>query len=558
MTTSHRVALYARYSSDNQRDASIEDHLRLCRERAAREGWEIIDSYSDRSISGASLIRPGIQALMQDAQVGRFDVVLAESLDRISRDQEDIAGVYKRLSFADVRLVTLTEGEVSELHIGLKGTMGALFLKDLADKTRRGLRGRVAAGKSGGGNSYGYRVVRDLGPEGLPVTGERAVEPTEARIVARIFRDYAGGASPRSIAHALNAEGLRGPRSEGWSASSIHGNRARGTGILNNELYIGRLVWNRLRYVKDPETGRRVSRRNPESAWIVTEVPELRIIPQELWDTVKARQGKLELPQRGNRGHVLNTKRRARYLLSGLMRCGACGGGMSMISATHLGCSGARNKGTCGNRKTIARREVEERVCTALSTRLMERELFTVFCEEFVAETNRLRAAQSGSKATTEAELVKVKRDLERLVQALLDGVPAASVRERMQQLEVKQAGLERKLEATPPALPALHPDMAKLYREKVATLLDALNADDSRSAATEILRGLIDSLVLTPTDKAYQITLTGDLAGILGLAAGEQAKTSAGVPAEALQVSLVAGAGFDETRTAGRLRASV
>ena len=122
------VALYARYSSDHQRDASIEDQLRICRERAHREGWQIIDSYSDRSISGASLIRPGIQALMADAQAGRFDIVLAESLDRISRDQEDIAGVYKRLSFAGVRMVTISEGEVNELHIGLKGTMGALYL----------------------------------------------------------------------------------------------------------------------------------------------------------------------------------------------------------------------------------------------------------------------------------------------------------------------------------------------------------------------------------------------------------------------------------------------
>ena len=72
------VALYARYSSDNQRDASIEDQLRLCRERAEREGWRIVDSYSDRSISGASLIRPGVQALMQDAQAGRFNLVLAD------------------------------------------------------------------------------------------------------------------------------------------------------------------------------------------------------------------------------------------------------------------------------------------------------------------------------------------------------------------------------------------------------------------------------------------------------------------------------------------------
>ncbi|MCP4209047.1 MAG: recombinase family protein [Shimia sp.] len=127
-----RAAIYARYSSDKQNDASIEDQLRLCRERATREGWTIVDSYSDRSISGASLIRPGIQNLLEDVSAGNYDIVLAESLDRISRDQEDIAGVYKRLKFAGVQIVTLSEGDVGELHIGFKGTMSALFLRDLA------------------------------------------------------------------------------------------------------------------------------------------------------------------------------------------------------------------------------------------------------------------------------------------------------------------------------------------------------------------------------------------------------------------------------------------
>ena len=127
-----RVALYARYSSDNQRDASIEDQLRQCREYAARQGWTIADSYSDRAISGASLLRSGIQELLADLQTGRFGLVLSEALDRISRDQEDVAAVFKRLRFAGVSIVTLSEGEITELHVGLKGTMNALFLKDLA------------------------------------------------------------------------------------------------------------------------------------------------------------------------------------------------------------------------------------------------------------------------------------------------------------------------------------------------------------------------------------------------------------------------------------------
>jgi DNA invertase Pin-like site-specific DNA recombinase len=138
-----RVALYARYSSDNQRDASIEDQFRICKERAARETWNVVASYKDAGISGASMIlRPGIQALLQDAQSRAFDILLAEALDRISRDQADVATLFKQLRFAGAPIVTLAEGEITELHVGLKGTMNALFLKDLAAKTHRGLQVR--------------------------------------------------------------------------------------------------------------------------------------------------------------------------------------------------------------------------------------------------------------------------------------------------------------------------------------------------------------------------------------------------------------------------------
>jgi site-specific DNA recombinase len=265
---------------------------------------------------------------LQDAVDGRFGIVITESLDRLSRDQEDIAHIFKRISFAGGRIVTVSEGEINELHIGLKGTMGALYLKDLADKTRRGLRGRVEAGKSGGGNSYGYDVARGVGPDGQPLTGERRINAQEAAIVRRIFEDYAAGVSPRAIAKGLNAEGVPGPLGGTWGPSTIHGNRQRGTGILNNELYIGRLVWNRLRYVKDPETGKRVSRPNPDSAWIMQNVAALRIVDQDLWQRVKTRQGALEAVCSSGDVPGYWDRRRPRYLFTGLMQCAVCGGGI--------------------------------------------------------------------------------------------------------------------------------------------------------------------------------------------------------------------------------------
>jgi site-specific DNA recombinase len=136
-----RVALYARVSSDLQSAASIDDQLRICAEWAAKQGWVVARSYTDQALSGASLIRPGIQKLLQDAAAGKVDIIVTEALDRLSRDQEDIAHIYKPMRFLGIGIVTLSEGEVNELHIGLKGTMGALYLKDLGDKTRRGLRG---------------------------------------------------------------------------------------------------------------------------------------------------------------------------------------------------------------------------------------------------------------------------------------------------------------------------------------------------------------------------------------------------------------------------------
>jgi len=447
-----KVVLYARYSSDNQRDASIEDQLRACRDYADTQGWTIIDSYSDRAISGASLIRPGIQDLITDANSGRFQILLTEAMDRLSRDQEDIAGLFKRMSFAGVKIVTLSEGEINHLHIGPTGTMNALYLTELANKTRRGLRGRVELGKSGGGLCYGYDVVKQRDSHGEPICGERAINDEQAQIVRRIFRDYADGKSPKSIALSLNAEGHRGPLSGAWSPSTINGNRERGTGILNNELYIGRLVWNRLRYIKDPSAEKRVSRLNPESEWVLQDVPDLRIIEQDLWDAVKERQSKMTWSQknRGSGVHPLNALQRPTHLLTGLIKCGCCGGGFSMISKHHLGCSTARNKGTCENRLTIRRDVLEKSVLNGLRTQMMDPALFKEFCDEFTREINRLRMEKGADLVALKSELPKINRELDKAIQAILDGVPGSRLKDRIGHLETRKAEIEERLAEAP------------------------------------------------------------------------------------------------------------
>ncbi|UMM07984.1 recombinase family protein [Gluconobacter frateurii] len=550
-----KVALYARYSSDNQRDASIADQLRICRTHAEKQGWTIVEEYTDHAISGASLMRPGIQALIADAQRGRFQIVLAEAMDRLSRDQEDIAGVFKRMNYASVRIVTLSEGEVSHLHVGLKGTMNALFLKDLAEKTHRGLRGRVEQGKSGGGNAYGYDVVRRLDANGEPIRGDRTINVVEAEVVRRIFRNFAAGLGPRAIAFRLNDEGIPAPGSGAWSFSTITGNRARGTGILNNEMYVGKLVWNRQRFIKDPDTGKRQARMNPETERVIQEVPELRIVDQELWDAVKARQASVSASQdtrdTSSPDHF-REKRRPRYLFSGLSKCGCCGGGYSMISGTLLGCSTARNKGTCHNRTNIRREELERRVLNALRQHLMDPDLFAEFCTAFTDEMNRLRMEASADIGAAEAELKRVERDIQRLMDLYLsEAISIATVKERGSKLEARKAELTEFLATAEAPPPLLHPQMAEFYHRQLARLHDMLHSelDEKRQEAAEVIRSLIEAIILTPSDKGLQIDVQGDLAGILTVASDGQTKTPGrfrtGVhDALASQVQMVAGEG--------------
>ncbi len=535
-----RAAIYARYSSDLQRDASIEDQIRLCQERAAREGWNVVEQHADRGISGASLLRPGIQAIMQGAQRRIFDLVLAESLDRMSRDQEDIAALYKRLRFAGVRIITLSEGEVSELHIGLKGTMGALYLKDLADKTRRGLRGRVEQGRSGGGNCYGYDVVTRFDEAGNLDRGERRINDTEAQVVRRIFADYAAGLSPRAIAHDLNKRGIAGPSSKGWGPSTINGNWRRGTGILNNELYVGKLIWNRLTYIKDPHTGRRVSRLNSGDALVVKDAPHLRIVDQATWESVKARQQGLR------KQPAFWERQRPRMLLSFLLKCGCCGGGFSKVSKDRYGCSTARNKNTCENRLTIRQEEIEQLVIGALQTRLMEPSLLEEFCTEYTAFLSRARSEHNTTVANARSELGRLERSRANLLQALKDGIPASEVKGDLERIATRRAELEALVEGKEEQQVLVHPSMAGHYRQQVQKLTSVLNADENRAEAADLLRALIDRVELTPNSEGkLDIDLYGDLAGILGLAAKRNGPLDPSDPS-LQQVKVVAGTGFE------------
>lgn len=215
------------------------------------------------------------------------------------------------------------EGEVNEMHVGLKGTMNALFLKDLGLKTHLDLRGRAEAGKSAVGPCFGYRPVRTLRADGDVSRGDRTIEPTEAATIRRIFQMFADGMSPSAIAKALNAKGVLGPKGHAWRDTIIRGHADRCTGILRNELYVGRLVWNRMHFMKDPATGKRVSRMNSASEWVVHGLPEWRVVDDALWERVQARLSGIRQASGANaadRPHFWEA-RRSQNLLTGKFFC---------------------------------------------------------------------------------------------------------------------------------------------------------------------------------------------------------------------------------------------
>lgn len=539
-----RVVFYARYSSGLQRDASIDDQIRLCERRAEAEGWRVIDRYSDHARSGSDHLRPAFQRLLADARKGKFDIVLTESLDRLSRDLEHTSAFFKQLSFSGIRLVTLADGDVTDLHVGLKGTMAQLYLKDLSAKTWRGLEGRIHDGSSAGGLCYGYSVVREIDSRGNPIRGKRAIDEAQASTVRRIFEMFVARRSPRSIAIQLNAERVLGPHGKSWGPSTIYGNWRRGTGILNNELYIGRLIWNRQRFVKDPVSGKRVAQPNPEDQWIIQEVPDLRIVSQSLWEMVKK-------SQTATRTVVLTKSRpygqpeRARrpsHLFSGLLRCGGCGGGFSMIGATHYGCSNARNRATCSNRLTIRRDALENAVLNGLKDRLMQPDLVTEFIAEYHRAWNAQASTAEESWRILERELESTKQAIRRVIDAVKAGLFTLTMKEEMEHLEAKKIELEAKLTEPTPTPVRLHPNLSAIYSQKIERLREALIGEDTRGEAAEIFRSLIEEIRLIPADGTLRIHLIGKLTALLELGLKKQP----GLNEETGLRTLVAGRGFE------------
>lgn len=518
-----RTLIYARYSSDLQNNRSIEDQIRICRERAEIEGWEIVEIFTDYAISGAAGIgesqRPGLNAMLARVNNGGIDQVLAETTSRIARHQGDAYAIRERLNYASVRLFTLADGEIDDIKGWVKGFLDAQQRKDLAFNIKRAQKGVVAEGRAPAGLAYGYKRANRFDDRGNVIRGLRTVEPEQAAIVQRIFAEYAGGSTARDIALRLNAEAVPGPTGGTWRVSTITGDRQRQNGMLQNRLYAGMIVHNRTRKVIDPDSRRVRVRPNPESDWISEPVPALRIIDEATWQAVCERRNSI--------AHVpMRMQRKPKRLLSGLAVCGVCGGGWIVVTPRKTGCGRERDGGGCSNNRMITVDRLEARVLHGLQEKMLDPELVAIFVAEYHREAQAAASERKADRSKLERRLAEATRKVDRLVAAIASGagefaeVRAVLTKARADRDEATEALQE--IEAD--NVVALHPSILDDYRRQMGDLTTALSTDpDLRAEAVPIVRGLIERVTVTPSEgpKGVDIEVTGKLANILSLAAG-------------------------------------
>lgn len=510
------AALYARYSTDKQRETSIEDQLRALRARAQAEGWTIAAVHSDEETSGSIPVhaRPGGKGLLADALAGRFDVLLLEGLDRLSREIGEQERTVKRLEHRGIRLIGVSDGydtrSTGKKIVRLaRGIVNELYLDDLRYKTHRGLTGQVARGFHAGGISYGYRSVGDEHGHRLEVIEE------EAAVVREIFQRFSDGTSLQVIASDLNARRVPAARGGTWAVSALYGSPNKGSGVLNNEIYIGRYVWNRSQWLKDPDTGRRQRVDRPREEWQVVERPELAIVPPELWAAARQRMGRRR-PKKGPP---------PRTLFGGLLRCGLCGGAVVAVSQWAYGCAARKDRGAAVCKGVrVNRKALEARLLSHVRRDLASPEALAALqadVAELVAESRREHQRTAGK---AQGRLAELEREIPNLVEAVASLGMSEALRTRLAAAEDERAALLT-AKAAEPAADAV-PAALAAYKRLLADLQGALEGDTPK--ARQLLQDALGEVRLVEDGREAYVEVQND-AGRAMAAGGSILKVVAG-----------------------------
>lgn len=464
-----RASVYARYSSDLQRETSIEDQLRVARRYATERGWTIDETqiYTDAGISGASIDgRPGLQALLAAAarRPLPFEALVVDDSSRIARDIADAIRVLQTLKFFGVRVVYVSQhidsaDEQAETLVAVHGMVDSLYLREMAKKIRRGLEGQQARGFATGGRTYGYRTIPVPDPSGRrepnghpAIAGYRVeIVPAEADTIRRIFENYAAGIGADSITARLNRDGIRGPRGHRWKLNAVRR-------VLANERYLGRAIWGQRTWERRPGTSSKVAKPVPREHWQVQERPELRIVADDVWRAVRARQEEVRAAFGLKDGRTLvrgkNAALHSRHLFSGFLRCGVCGAAMSIVSGGYgsprYGCPRSWKTGTavCSNRLTIRAKVADAVLVEGLRRELLKPETIRAVTERLAAALNAVIDERPKRRTQLEEGIEGARRKLQHLVDAIEAGSSAPTLLEAIRGREAEIARLQDELRA--------------------------------------------------------------------------------------------------------------
>jgi DNA invertase Pin-like site-specific DNA recombinase len=513
------AAIYARFSSDEQKDSSIDDQIADCREIAKREGYKIVEQliFIDRAITGTSRFgRDGMAELVDAVRARKFEVLLCESQSRLARDVEDYAFLSKRLNANEITLHTYHDGVIrhDDMMGSIRSAIDAQYSKTLSKNVSQGMRGRARLGFRPGQLTYGYKLVQNGQP------GQWEIDPAKAKIVRRIFKEYVDGVGVREIAVGLTRDNIATPKVRGgdvWGHQAFLG--GGDGGMLSNRLYIGESIWNKQYFVKDLDTHKTSKRWRPESEWIVTEVPHLRIIDQKLWEAAqRVRKSRQPLSVSGEVVMRRTVIRNKEHLLSGLLRCGKCDGPMIIASVSrgnrYVKCGAAHMKSACHHQRAYDIDKLKKLVIDNLGRDDPEWEARQkrAYNLRFAKEATK---NDKGERTEIEKEVAKLKTQQARTIDLITDGdinVDVPALKAKLKANEIKCVGLVERLRRLGGENVVRLPNAYDAYRKNVENLRRRL-IDEIDAPSEELriaFRAIVDSIVVQPSVKGEPYVVDG------------------------------------------------
>ena len=421
------AVIYARYSTDSQREESIEGQIRECTAYAEKNGFTVVKHYIDRAISAKTDNRPQFQQMIKDSERGIFDIIIVWKLDRFARNRYDSARYKTQLKRNGVKLVSATEvisagPEGIILESVLEG-YAEYYSADLSEKVIRGMTENALKGKfSGGAIPFGYTINADRRFE---------IDPLTAPFVAETFQRYNDGQTMREIRDWLNENGIKNPVGGAFTYNSVEH-------MLKNRRYIGEL---KFRDVVVPDA-----------------IPP--IIPLELFEDVQEKIAK-------NKKAPARRKAEDDYLLTTKLHCGCCGAlmfGESGVSHTgkmytYYKCAAAKKKKTC-DKKAVRKQWLEDLVVNE-TMKLVEDD---ASMNAIIAKVMELQNQESTDLPIYEKQLKETEVGITNMLNAIQMGILTSSTKERLEALEEQRKELQARIAEERLAKPKMKEEFVRFW----------------------------------------------------------------------------------------------